>query len=358
MARSEDAQKVRKIVAIIVISLVLILVIGGISSFLYIKSALQPVNPGSEEKIKVEIPIGSSTSDIANILEENGIIKDSRIFRFYIKFKNESNFKAGKYTFTASMEIDAIIKALKKGDVLNDPVYKVTIPEGKTIKQIAKIYAKKLPFSKKDFLKKVNNPEYIETLIDKHPSILTKEILNPDIRTPLEGYLFAATYSYYDKKPGIETVVERMLEKTVAVVTPYLNEISSQDLTVHEALTMASLVQNEAASKKQRDEIAGVFYNRLETGMPLQTDPTVLYALGKHKEKVLLKDLEIESPYNTYHVDKLPIGPISNFAESSLKAILNPEESDYKYFLHGDKGKIYFSKTYEHHLELKEKYID
>ncbi|GAA0601850.1 endolytic transglycosylase MltG [Virgibacillus siamensis] len=356
--RSEESRLVRKIVVLIIVAVILILVVGGISGYMYIKSALQPVNPDSEEKVKVEIPMGSSTSDIASILEENGIIKDGRVFRFYIKFNNESDFQAGNYTFSPSMEIDEIITALKKGKVMQEPLVRITIPEGQTIKQMAEIYSEKLSFSKKDFLSKVNDRDYIESLIDRYPSVLTKDILNPDIRTPLEGYLYAATYNFYTKSPSVESIVERMLEKTVAVVTPYLNEISEQNLTVHEAMTMASLIENEASSVKQRKKIAGVFYNRLDKGMPLQTDPTVLYALGGHKEKVLYKDLKIESPYNTYHVDELPVGPISNFAESSLKATVNPEKSDYLYFLHDDKGNIHYAETIKGHKKHKKKYID
>ncbi|GGB28730.1 endolytic transglycosylase MltG [Virgibacillus dakarensis] len=357
MERSEEARTVRKIVAIIIIAIVLILLVGGISGYMYVKSALKPVNPDSEKEVKVQIPMGSSTSDIASILEDKGIIKDARVFRFYIKFQNESDFQAGDYTFSPSMTLDGIIESLKKGKVLKEAIYTVTIPEGKTIDQIADIYAKKLPISKKDFLKKVNDPDYVNQLIDLYPEVLSEKILDPDIRTPLEGYLFAATYNFYDEEPTIDSVVQKMLKTTVKAVSPYLNEISEQDFTVHQAITMASLVENEARTEEQRKKIAGVFYNRLDAGMPLQTDPTVLYALGKHKDKVLLKDLEVESPYNTYYVDTLPIGPISNFAESSLKAALEPEKSDYKYFLHDGNGHIYYAKTHEEHLQLKEKYI-
>lgn len=355
--RSEDARTVRKIVTIVIISFVLILLVGGISGYMYVKSALEPVNPDSDKEIKVEIPMGSSTSDIASILEEKGIIKDARVFRFYIKFKNESNFQAGKYSFSPSMMLDEIIKALKNGKVLEESKYSITIPEGKTIEQMAEVYANKLQFSKKDFLNKVNNVDYIESLIEKHPSILSKEVLNPDIRTPLEGYLFAATYKFYQKKPSVNDVIEKMLTKTEKVVTPYLDDIAQQDLTVHKALTMASLLENEAKTFKQREKIAGVFYNRIEQGMPLQTDPTVLYALGSHKKKVLLKDLKVESPYNTYQNKKLPIGPISNFSENSLKATVNPKDSKNLFFLHDSNGKIHYSKDYDTFLELKEKYI-
>ncbi|MGY0694298.1 endolytic transglycosylase MltG [Virgibacillus sp. FSP13] len=357
IARSEEARTVRKIVAIIIISLVLILLVGGISGYMYVKSALNPVDPDSKKEVNVTIPMGSSTSGIASILDEKGIIKDARVFRFYIKFQNESDFQAGDYKFSPSMTLDEIIDSLKKGKVMEEAIYKVTIPEGKTIDQIAQIYAKKLPITKEEFLSKVNDQDYVSKLIDKYPEVLSEEILNPNIRTPLEGYLFAATYKFYQEEPSVTTIIEKMLKKTVAVVSPYLDDISTRDFTVHETITMASLVENEARTKDQRKKIAGVFYNRLNKGMPLQTDPTVLYALGKHKDKVLLKDLEIESPYNTYQIDTLPIGPISNFAESSLKATLEPEESDYKYFLHDSEGNIHYAKTHDEHLKLKEQYI-
>lgn len=357
IARSEDAKTVRKIVAIIVSSLILILVIGGISGYMYIKSALNPVDPDSKKEIKVEIPMGSSSSTIGKILEENGIIKDGRIFRFYTKFKNESDFQAGEYKFTPAMELDEIIDSLKKGEGSKEELYKVTIPEGKTIEEMAAIYSKELPFSKEDFLKKVNDPKYVKQLIKKYPAVLSEDILDPQIRTPLEGYLFAATYDFYDEKPSVEAVVEKMLKKTKSIVENYLEEIQNADLTVHEALTMASLVEKEAKTEEQRKRIASVFYNRLEHNMKLQTDPTVLYALGKHKDKVLLKDLEVNSPYNTYQIEGIPVGPISNFSEQSLKAIIEPEKTDYLYFLHDDEGNIYYAKTYEEHLKLKREHI-
>ncbi|MEN1969312.1 endolytic transglycosylase MltG [Lentibacillus sp. N15] len=353
---SEEARTVRKIVATIIIAIVLILLVGGISGYMYVKSALKPVNPESKKEVNVNIPMGSSTSDIASILEDKGIVKDSRVFRFYIKFKNEADFQAGDYTFSPSMTLNKIIESLKNGEI-KEANYTITIPEGKNMEQIAQIYAKKLPISKKEFLDQVNDPKYVKKLIKQYPDVLSDEILDNDIKAPLEGYLFAATYKFYDEDPSADAIVQKMLKKTVKVVTPYLDEISEQDLTIHKAFTMASLIENEASSEDQRKKIAGVFYNRLEAGIPLQTDPTVLYALGKHKDKVLLKDLKVKSPYNTYYVDTLPIGPISNFAESSLTATLHPEDTDYKYFLHDGKGHIHYAKTHEEHVKMKEKYI-
>lgn len=357
LQRSEEAKTVRKIVSIILISLILILLVGGISGYMYIKSALKPLDPNSGEKVKVEIPMGSSTSEIGQVLEDKGVIKDGRVFRFYVKFKNESDFQAGKYTFNPTMTLDEIIASLKKGKLVQEAKYKVTIPEGKTIDQLAEIYAKKMPIKKEEFIQKVNDKKYIKKLMDRYPSILTKDILNKKIKHPLEGYLFAATYNYYDEDPSVDEVITAMLDKTETVVTPYLKRIKDRKLTLHEAITLASLVENEASSSKQRKQIASVFYNRMDEGMKLQTDPTVQYALGKHKSKVLLKDLEIDSPYNTYKIEGLPVGPISNFSEDSLKAIVHPAKTDYKYFLHDSKGKIYYAKSYDEHLKLKKKHI-
>jgi len=357
-SRNEEARTVRKIVSIILIALLVILIIGGISGFLYVKSALEPVDPESEEEIKVEIPIGSSTSAIANILEENGIIKDARIFSFYIKFNNESDFQAGEYTFTPAVTFDEIIESLKNGKVMLDPIHAVTIPEGLTIDQIAEIFSEKLHFTKEEFLEKVNDKSYIEELIAKYPDILTDTILDPEIRTPLEGYLFATTYHFYEEEPSIETIVETMLDQTQKVYHSYAAAVAEKGFTVHEALTFASIVEKETGSEDQRQQISGVFYNRMDAGMPLQTDPTVLYALGEHNETVTFDDLEVDSPYNTYKVEALPIGPISNFAENSLKAVVEPEQSDYLYFLHDSEGNIHYAETFDEHRQNRDNYMN
>ncbi|RKQ37868.1 endolytic transglycosylase MltG [Oceanobacillus halophilus] len=356
IARGEEASKVRKIVTVIILAIVLILVIGGISGYMYIKSALQPLDSSSDEEIQVEIPLGSSTSTIANILEENGIIKNGFIFRFYIKLNNESDFQAGEYTFSPSMSIDEITGNLKTGKVMNDPLYKVTIPEGVTIDQIAEIYAEDLPITKEEFLEVVNDKEYIKELIDRFP-ILSDAILDDNIIAPLEGYLFAATYDFFEEKPNIKSIVETMLNQTQKVVTPYYDQIENEDMSIHEVITFASLVEEEARNEKQRKNIAGVFYNRLEEGMLLQTDPTVAYAVGEHLETTLDKHTEVDSPYNTYQIVGLPIGPISNFSESSLDAVMSPSDVDFLYFLHDSDGNIHYAETNEEHNKNREKYL-
>lgn len=356
-ARGREASTVRKIVAVVLLVLIIIIAILGFAGYSYIKSALEPVDPESEEEIEVEVPIGSSTSSIASLLEENGIIKNGLIFRFYIKFKNESDFQAGNYTFSPSMTIDEIIESLKSGKIVLESTHRITIPEGLTVEQIAAIFAKQFSFTSDEFIDKVNDEEYIQQLIEDYPNLLSDEILQKGIRTPLEGYLYGITYDFYEEDPSIEMIIETMLDQTSAIITPYLDQIAELDFTIHEALTFASLIEKESGRLDHRNEISGVFYNRLEEGMKLQTDPTVLYALGKHKDRVLYEDLEVESPYNTYVIEGLPIGPISNFAENSLEAVINPANNSYLYFLHDKEGNIYYAETLDEHNQNIDTYM-
>ncbi|HLQ73332.1 MAG TPA: endolytic transglycosylase MltG [Bacillota bacterium] len=355
--KAEEAKVVRKYVAIILASLFVLLIIALIIGFFYVKSALGPVKKSDDTPIELTIPLGSSTSSIASILKEHDVIKDERVFRLYTKVKNKSDFQAGDYTFSKSLSVEEITEMLKDGRLVAEPYYTVTIPEGKTIEEMAEIFAEELPFTDEEFLEVVNDEAFITDLIARYPELLSDGILQDDIRTPLEGYLFASTYSYYEKEPAIESIVEEMLQLTNNLVIPYEEQLVERDLSIHEAVTFASLLEKESRTEDERKKISGLFYNRLEEGMKLQTDPTVLYALGEHKDRVLYEDLEVESPYNTYYVDALPIGPISNFSQDSFEAVVYPEESDYIYFLHDSDGKIYYSETLEKHNELKEKHI-
>ncbi|WLR46185.1 endolytic transglycosylase MltG [Halobacillus litoralis] len=358
--RIEEASTVRKIVSIILTVLVLALLIGGVSGYFYVKSALEPVEPENDKQINVEIPLGSSTSSIASILEENEIIKNDLIFRFYTKFKNESGFQAGNYQFTSSMTLNEIIETLKTGKLVKESVYKVTVPEGRNLEQIAEVYAEDLPFTKEEFMEKVDDEAYIKEKMSEYPQLLTEDILNEEIRHPLEGYLFAATYDVYVEDPTIDQIVKKMLDQTQAVVLPYVNQMGDLEgiENVHDLVTMASLLENEARTAESRKMISGVFQNRLDKDMKLQTDPTVLYAHGEHKDRVLYEDLEIESPYNTYYITGLPVGPISNFNENSLQAAAKPKDHDYFYFLADSSGEIHYASSLEEHNQLKNEYIN
>nr|WP_102345469.1 endolytic transglycosylase MltG [Bacillus sp. Marseille-P3661] len=347
--REHEARIVRKIVLVILSVLIIIFLAVVIGGYLYITSALKPVDVQDESEKTVTIPIGSSVRGIAGILEENGLIKDENVFRYYVKFKNESGFQAGDYQLSPSMEIQEIIDQLKTGKVIKEALFSITIPEGKHIEEMATIISKKTNYSVEEIMDQLNNKDYIQQLMEKYPTIITEEIFDPSIRYPLEGYLFPATYQFFEKDPSIDFIIEEMLTKTEEMVSGFTGQLEEKGLTVHKFLTMASLIEEEATQKADREKISSVFYNRLDQGMPLQTDPTVLYSLGKHSVLITYDDLEVDSPYNTYQNPGLPPGPIASPGEMSMSAAVNPSETNYLYFYSRPNGETIFSKSLNEH---------
>ncbi len=355
--RKSEVKIVRKIVAIIAIVFVLLLVIVGFLGYNYVKSALKPVDPDATKTIAVEVPIGSSLSSISALLEKKGVIKDAQVFKYYAKFKNESQFQAGNYDLTKAMTLDELIKSLKTGKVYRKPVFTMTIPEGLTLEQIGNIVEKKTPYTQKEFMGLVTSDAFVQQMMANYPELVTDAVLADNIRYDLEGYLFPATYSYFEEKPSLESIIEEMIGAMNKVVKNYSDLLAEKQMSVHQLVTFASLLEEEATAQTDRETIASVFYNRLDQGMPLQTDPTVLYALGSHKNRVLYEDLEVENAYNTYKNKGLPPGPIAGAGKSSIEAVLNPSSTDYLYFLADKEGVNHFSKTYDEHLQKVEKYL-
>lgn len=355
--KKKEVKIVRRIVLVITLVVLIVGLIGGRSVYKYITGALQPVDPDSEEVIVVEIPIGSGLDTISAKLAENGIVKDARIFKYYAKFNNESQFQAGTYDLTKAMTFDELIESLKTGKVYREPVFTMTVPEGLTLQQIAAVIEKRMGISEKEFLDYVNDEATISMLIGKYSTILTEDIRAENIKYPLEGYLFPATYPFYEEKPTVATVVDTMVQATATNVTPYLDFLQREEKSVHWLLTFASLLEEEATAQSDRETIASVFYNRLKIDMPLQTDPTVLYALGKHKDRVLYADLEVQDPYNTYVNKGLPPGPIAGAGKSSLEAVIDPSQTDYLFFLADKEGTNHFTDSYEEHLKNRDLYL-
>ncbi|PEA56490.1 hypothetical protein CON64_03530 [Bacillus pseudomycoides] len=345
-------KKLRRVIAVIFIAL--LVVCGG--TYAYVTSALQPLNTASKQEIEVEIPKGSSTSKIGEILEDKGIVKNGTIFSFYAKMKSK-NLQAGTYLLNPSMNTEEIMGQMSSGNVHRPVVYKVTVKEGAQVVEIADTIAKELKWNKEDVVRQLNDKAFVQKLQKKYPVLLTDKIFDANIKYPLEGYLYPATYPFYKKDLTLEEIIIPMLEKTNKLIVENEQKMKAKNWDVHQLLTLSSLIEGEATGYTDRQKIASVFYNRLAKGMPLQTDPTVLYALGKHKERVLYDDLKVNSPYNTYVIKGLPVGPISNSSVKSLQAALEPEKTDYYYFLAAPDGQVYYAKTLEEHNALKQKYI-
>lgn len=356
--KKKEVKTVRRIVAVVALVILLIVGIVGFQAYSYVSEALEPVDPDSEKIVEIEVPIGSSLDSIAELLEKNGIVKDARVYKYYVKFNNESEFQAGTYGLLPSMTFDEITQSLKTGKVYREPLFTITVPEGLTLKQIAEnVIAKKTDFTAAQFMEKMEDEAYIDELMVKYPELLTDEIKGENVRYALEGYLYPATYPFYDENPSLDLIIEQMLDATLANVAPYQTVLDEMNKSPHWLLTFASLLEEEATSQSDRQAIASVFYNRMEKGMKLQTDPTVIYALDQDKKRLFNKDYEFEHPYSTYTNEGLPPGPIAAAGIESIQSVLDPANTDFYYFLADSEGKNHFAETYEKHLANRDKYI-
>ncbi|MGM0123801.1 aminodeoxychorismate lyase [Enterococcus sp. AZ194] len=359
--RKKEDKIVGKIVLIIVVALLFIGGILGFSVYRYLSSSLQPLDASNEQLVQVEIPSGSSNKEIGEILEKGKIIKSGLVFNYYTKFKNFTGFQAGFYQMAPNMTLDEIGKQLEDGGSAT-PVEiadnRLTIPEGYDIEQIAKKVAKVTSYSEKEFLDLMKNQDFFKKLKEKYPQLLEGASKAEGVRYRLEGYLYPATYDYYNGN-SLEDIVTQMVDKSNAVLIPYLDQIQQKKMTLHEVLTIASLVEKEGVKEGDRKNIAQVFANRVATDMPLQSDISILYALGEHKELVTYDDTAVDSPYNLYLNTGYGPGPFDSPSEEAVQAVLNPTENDYYYFVADLKtGKVYFAKTYEEHLKLVEEYVN
>ena len=336
---------------------------GGYFGYQYVQSSLLPVDVNSKEYVTVQIPEGANVQEIGSTLEHSGVIKHGVIFAFYAKYKNYSDLKAGYYNLQKSMSTEDIIKELQKGGTPEPQapsLANLTIPEGYTIDQIAQAVGQlqgefKEPLTADAFLAKVQDDNFISQEVAKYPNLLeslpTKE---SGARYRLEGYLFPATYSIKESTT-IESLIDEMLAAMDKTLTPHYSAIKSKNLTVNELLTIASLVEKEGAKTEDRKLIAGVFYNRLNLGMPLQSNIAILYAQGKLGQNISLADdagidTSINSPYNVYTKPGLMPGPVDSPSQDAIEASINQTKSENLYFVANvTDGKVYYAVTQEEH---------
>lgn len=357
--RKKETSIIKKIMRYFMIVLLVIVIIGGFFTWNYIKSETQPVDSAQTELVAFEIEQGASVKEVSKALEEEGIIRNSKLFNFYLKFKNVSGFKSGLYQVSKSMTLDEIIAELSgAGKDKDQNATKVLIREGEQLTDIAKEVEKSTKYSAEDFMAKVQDEEFLSYLVQKFPKLLTESYNGYQVKYVLEGYLFPATYDMNDSKT-LQMLITEMVAKTDEVMSKYYDKILESDFTLQETMALASLIEKEGTKLEDRKKISSVFHNRIKENMMLQTDVSVQYALGEHKEALSLSDLEVDSPYNLYQNYGVGPGPFNSPSEDSIVAALEPADTEYLYFLADIHTKeIYFAKTYEEHLELKAKYID
>ena len=336
---------------------------GAYFGYQYVQSSLQPVDASSKQYVTVQIPEGANVQTIGSTLEKSGLIKHGVIFAFYAKYKNYSDLKSGYYNLQKSMSTEDIIHELQKGgtaEAQEPALANLTIPEGYTIDQMAQAVGQlqgdfKEPLTAEAFLAKVQDDNFISQEVAKYPSLLeslpTKE---SGVRYRLEGFLFPATYSIKESTT-IESLIDEMLAAMDKTLAPHYSTIKSKNLTVNELLTIASLVEKEGAKTDDRKLIAGVFYNRLNLGMPLQSNIAILYAQGKLGQKISLADdagidTSINSPYNVYTNLGLMPGPVDSPSLDAIESSINQTKSENLYFVADvTDGKVYYASNKEEH---------
>ena len=357
--RKKETSIIKKIMKYFMIALLVIVLVGGFFTWNYIKGETQPVDTAQTELISFEIEQGASVKEVSKALQDEGIIRNSKLFNFYLKFKNVSGFKSGLYHVSKSMTLDEIIAELSgQGKDKDQNATKVLIREGEQLTEIAKEVEKSTKYSAEDFMAKVQDEDFLRYLVQKFPKLLTQSYNGYQVKYVLEGYLFPATYDMNDSKT-LQMLITEMVAKTDEVMSKYYDKILASDYTLQEIMAMASLIEKEGTKLEDRKKISSVFHNRIKDNMMLQTDVSVQYALGEHKEALSLEDLEVDSPYNLYKNYGVGPGPYNSPSEDAIVAAMEPEKTDYLYFLADIHTKeIYYAKTYEEHLELKAKYID
>lgn len=324
----------------------LIVLASGLLFLNHLNRAAQPVMPGATESVTIEVASGTTTGGIAELLFSAHLIQDTKVFEWKAKLDHlDGKFKAGVYSFSQAMSMEEIMQALVKG---NDATLRFTIPEGYDIKKTTEALVADGLIDAEVFREEIEQGAFSYRFLEGAPAGSER----------LEGYLFPETYEIFSNADE-HAILDKMLSQFDAVFTDeYYARAEELGMSINEVVTLASIIEREAAVEKDRPVISGVFYNRLEAGMALQSCATVQYILGDQKAVLSVADTQIESPYNTYQNQGLPPGPICSPGKASIEAALWPQDSDYLYFLAKGDGSHVFSKTYAEHLRNKAKYID
>lgn len=334
---------------------IFILVIASIffiiSFFLY---SLTPVAKNSLD-VKFNIKIGSPSISVIENLKNENLIKNKYIGIIYFKMYNYS-FKAGTYILNASMSLKEIFTSISSNNSEEAKGHTITFVEGKRITYFVSKIADNLNYSEEEIMNLINNKEFLTELIEKY-WFINDIILQPDIYYPLEGYLFPDTYTFKNSL-SIKDIIIKLLDNTERKLNTLKDGIENSNYSVHELLTLASIIELEGGNADDRNGIAGVFYNRLNSGWTLGSDVTTYYAAKKDFDKDLTKnELAACNAYNTRGtcVPKLPIGPIANPSIGSINAAVYPKDHNYFYFVADKYGKTYFNTTGTGHDETVSK---
>ncbi|MDY4475268.1 endolytic transglycosylase MltG [Mitsuokella sp.] len=328
----------------LVAAILVILLAGGISC-LYLFGGSPSAKRASfdaDQSIYVMVKPGMNANDIAAELVDLGVIDSKMRFWWLTRVHGYgSQIKTGTYAFQANMDEETVLQKLVAGDTT---VIRFTIPEGFSVREIAKRLAD---------AGLVDEQEFLAQAKDFAPYPYMKK--QPHVQFAAEGFLFPDTYELHGDAATPEGIMKMMAEDFEQRLTPEMRQqAAAMNLSIHDLITLASLVEKEARYDEDRPIIAQVFFKRLSLGMPLQSDTTLQYLMAAPKEDVSIEDTKIDSPYNTYQVTGLPPGPIANPGLKSIEAVLHPAATDYLYFVADRQGHNHYSTNYADHEAIVE----
>ena len=337
------------IIWLVVIIVILSIIISSVSYYFWSLKGFK-----DNSTVTFEVSAGTSKKDIVKDLKSAGLIHNEITSLIYLLMHQDLSLQAGTYTLSRNMSFQSIIDKFYRGDVQLNTI-KMTFVEGKNINDYIKVIADALNMPKSDVKAVFEEKSFMRSLVEKY-DFLTNDVLNDNIYYALEGYLFPDTYEFLETV-SVEEIITRMLDNTkVKLANIQMND----EYTTHEILTMASIVELEAVNMEDRSSVAQVIYKRLEMGKGLGMDVTTYYAVQKSLgEDLTMNDLRSNSPYNTSESNanmagKLPIGPICNPSLESIKAVLNPSETDYIYFYANiNTHEVFFANTYEEFINIQ-----
>lgn len=337
---------------LIVLSIVLV-VIGSIIFAVSYKVNIGKVS-NSDENVNFTVEKGSSFLTLSSALKKQNLINSEFFYKLYIKLNKPSNLSVGVYELRENMSVEEIINVLSDSKNVKKDVIKITFREGLNVRQVASTIEKNTGFNSDEIINKINESTYLDGLIDKY-WFLTDDIKNDKIYYALEGYLYPNTYIFEKENLTIENILEKMLDEMDKNLTEYKSSLDSSNYTVHEIVTLASLIELEAVTLEDRKGVSGVFYNRLNNNWSLGSDVTTYYASKKDMtESLTSQELNACNGYNTRctNMTGLPVGPIDNPSISSIEAALSPTQSNYYFFVADKNKKVYFTKDITEHNNI------
>lgn len=335
-------KKKRKII-VILLTIITVFLIVGCALCIYNLSAVN----NDEATIELEIEKGSSFLSIAPMLKEKKLIRSELFYKLYVKIYKVEGLEAGNYYVSSSMDVKELVTTLS-GKSTNVNVMNITFKEGLPMQKVAQLISESTEYTADEVIAKGNNQDFLKQLINEY-WFLTDDILNEKIYFPLDGYLFPNTYEFL-KDASIEDIFRTLLDGMDSTLTPYKTAIENSKYSIHEIITLASMIQSEGNNIDDFKKMASVFLTRLDKSMKLQSCASAYYG----DKKIMGVDdfgnsYQKTNAYNTYVIPGLPVAAISNPGKDAIDAVLNPSDTDYLYFASDKAMKVYFSKTYAEH---------